>query len=67
MAKQSTRDAMKFVAVVNRAADLGQLFNAIGHMSAGLVWQARESGSFLFHDYVDGSGGYIHQFLTILS
>jgi len=57
MSKLSTRDAMKFIAVVNEKADLGQLFNTIGHMSAGLVWKDKENGSFLFHNYIDGSGG----------
>jgi len=55
--QELVRESMRFIAVVNKTQDIGKLFNAVGHMTAGLVWQGKDKEKFLFHDYTDGSGG----------
>ncbi len=45
----------RFVAVLNKKAELGRLFNALGHMTAGFVAKYSES-DYAFIEYVDASG-----------
>ncbi len=42
----------RFVAVLNKQIEIGRLFNALGHMSAGLV-ASKNLGEFCFLQYQD--------------
>jgi len=46
----------RFVVVLNKKAELGRLFNALGHMTAGLVG-AHKDTDFCFLEYRDASSG----------
>lgn len=47
----------RFVAVLNKKAELGRLFNALGHMTAGLVGAYDKDNDFYFLEYRDADGG----------
>lgn len=47
----------RFVAVLNKKAELGRLFNALGHMTAGLVGKYGDANDFCFLEYRDADGG----------
>lgn len=47
----------RFVAVLNKKAELGRLFNALGHMTAGLVGAYAEDSDFCFLEYHDADNG----------
>jgi hypothetical protein len=47
----------KFVAVLNRKAELPQLVNALGHISAGLTSEHHDPAQMKFLQYQDADGG----------
>ncbi|MBD1558167.1 DUF2000 domain-containing protein [Vibrio sp. S9_S30] len=50
-------NSKRFVAVLNKKVDMGRLFNALGHMTAGLVAQIEDVDSLCFLPYRDKEGG----------
>ena len=50
-------NSKKFIAVLNKKVDTGRLFNALGHMTAGLVDQVGDVDSFCFLQYQDKENG----------
>jgi hypothetical protein len=47
----------KFVAVLNTKVDTPKLFNALGHVSAGLTAEHADAAGMRFLRYEDGDGG----------
>lgn len=47
----------KFIAILNKKVDTGRLFNALGHMAAGLVNQIDDIDDLCFLTYTDMDGG----------
>ncbi|HKU18209.1 MAG TPA: DUF2000 domain-containing protein [Candidatus Saccharimonadales bacterium] len=47
----------RFVAVLNKKAELGRLLNALGHMTAGLVGAYSKTNDLCFLEYHDADGG----------
>ncbi|MCG7490456.1 DUF2000 domain-containing protein [Vibrio sp. Of14-4] len=47
----------RFVAVLNKKVEIGRLFNALGHMSAGLVNQVGDVEKLCFLQYQDKDEG----------
>ena len=47
----------RFVAVLNKKAELGRLLNALGHMTAGLVGTYSKENDFCFLEYRDADNG----------
>jgi hypothetical protein len=47
----------RFVAVLNKKAEIGRLLNALGHMTAGLVGQYQSQHDFCFLEYKDADNG----------
>jgi hypothetical protein len=47
----------RFVAVLNKKSELGRLFNALGHMAAGLVAAYSKENDFCFLEYRDADNG----------
>lgn len=50
-------NSKKFIAVLNKKVDTGRLFNALGHMTAGLVAQVGDVDSLCFLEYRDKEEG----------
>lgn len=44
----------RFIAVLNKKVELGKLFNALGHMTAGLSGSGIVNEDMSFLDYIDG-------------
>lgn len=47
----------RFIAVLNKKVEMGRLFNALGHMTAGLVGQIEAVDDLCFLQYQDKDGG----------
>ena len=47
----------RFIAILNKKIDTGRLFNALGHMTAGLVNQIDDIDDLCFLKYTDMDGG----------
>ena len=47
----------RFVAVLNEKIEVGRLFNALGHMAAGITSSVGEMSPLLFLQYRDKDGG----------
>ena len=47
----------KFIAVLNKKIPTGKLFNALGHMTAGLVAKYPDISEMCFMEYKDKDGG----------
>jgi hypothetical protein len=52
-----TNNSHKFVAVLNKKAELPRLVNALGHLSAGLAAQHGNIDEMKFLNYKDADGG----------
>ncbi|TMN41114.1 DUF2000 domain-containing protein [Pseudoalteromonas sp. S2755] len=50
-------NSKRFVAVLNKKVELGRLFNALGHMTAGLIDQIGNTDELCFLTYQDKDGG----------
>ena len=50
-------NSKRFIAVLNEKVERGQLFNALGHMSAGLAGTISEKCELCFLNYKDAEGG----------
>lgn len=50
-------NAKRFIAILNKKAELGRLFNALGHMTAGLAAREIETEEQCFIEYHDADGG----------
>lgn len=50
-------NSKRFIAVLNEKIETGRLFNALGHMTAGLVAHFPEMGELCFLQYHDGDKG----------
>ncbi|PAY01075.1 hypothetical protein CKO50_12080 [Pseudoalteromonas sp. HM-SA03] len=50
-------NSKRFVAVLNKKVELGRLFNALGHMTAGLIDQIGNTDELCFLPYQDKDGG----------
>ncbi|MBR8845041.1 MULTISPECIES: DUF2000 domain-containing protein [unclassified Pseudoalteromonas] len=50
-------NSKRFVAVLNKKVELGRLFNALGHMTAGLIDQIGNTDELCFLPYRDKDGG----------
>jgi hypothetical protein len=48
----------RFIVVLNKKIEVGKLFNALGHMTAGLAAELVDTDQMDFVDYVDADGGY---------
>lgn len=57
MAELPDETKYRFVAVLNKKAELGRLLNALGHMTAGLVGAHTDKIDFCFLEYKDAGGG----------
>ena len=53
----------KFIAVLNKKVPVGNVMNALGHMTAGLVASYPNVVEMCFDDYVDADGG-VHPSLS---
>lgn len=53
----------KFVAVLNKKIPVGNIMNALGHMTAGLASSYSNPAEMCFADYVDADGG-VHPSLS---
>ena len=49
-------NSMRFVAVLNKKIELGKLFNALGHMTAGIAGGFGQQEKMCFLQYIDGNG-----------
>ncbi|KEA51414.1 hypothetical protein DT73_18855 [Mangrovibacter sp. MFB070] len=47
----------RFIAVLNKKVEMGRLYNALGHMTAGLVAHINNPESLCFLQYKDKDGG----------
>ncbi|MBC8795284.1 DUF2000 family protein [Shewanella algae] len=47
----------RFVAVLNKKVDMGRLYNALGHMTAGLVAEVNDLDRLCFLQYRDKEEG----------
>jgi len=47
----------RFVAILNEKVEIGRLFNALGHMTAGLAAQLSVATNLCFLEYRDADGG----------
>jgi hypothetical protein len=47
----------KFVVVLNKKVPVGNLMNAIGHMTVGLACKHPDQEGFRLQDYIDADGG----------
>lgn len=47
----------RFIAVLNKKIEQGKLFNALGHMTAGLAGGSGKAADMYFLRYEDGDGG----------
>ncbi|EKO3943912.1 DUF2000 domain-containing protein [Vibrio fluvialis] len=50
-------NSKRFIAVLNKKVEMGRLFNALGHMTAGLVGQIEDVDDLCFLQYQDKEGG----------
>ncbi|EKO3465934.1 DUF2000 domain-containing protein [Vibrio fluvialis] len=50
-------NSKRFIAVLNKKVEMGRLFNALGHMTAGLVGQIEKVDDLCFLQYKDKDGG----------
>src|SRR3989344_7614552 len=50
-------NCQRFIAVLNKKIEFGKLFNALGHLTAGLSGKVGNSKEMQFIDYQDGDGG----------
>ncbi|EKO5148854.1 DUF2000 domain-containing protein [Vibrio fluvialis] len=50
-------NSKRFIAVLNKKVEMGRLFNALGHMTAGLVGQIEKVDDLCFLQYQDKDGG----------
>lgn len=50
-------NSKRFIAVLNKKAEMGRLMNALGHMTAGLSDLASRSEDLCFLEYEDADGG----------
>lgn len=51
-------NSFRFIAVLNRKIGIGRLFNALGHMTAGLVGGTNDIEGMHFLQYRDKDGGF---------
>jgi hypothetical protein len=49
--------AKRFIAILNKKAEIGKLMNALGHMTAGLAGGSGKAGEMCFLQYQDRDGG----------
>ena len=47
----------RFIAILNKKVDTGRLFNALGHMTAGLINEINDIDDLCFLTYTDMEGG----------
>lgn len=52
----STPTTHQFVCILNKKIELGRAFNALGHMTAGLIPQIEDVSSLRLQDYTDKDG-----------
>jgi hypothetical protein len=50
-------NSMRFIAILNKKVEVGRLFNALGHMTAGLAGKSGEADNMCFLQYEDKDGG----------
>lgn len=50
-------NSMRFIAILNKKAEIGRLLNALGHMTAGLAGGSGKSGEMCFLQYNDKEEG----------